>query len=403
MKKRKKGFIQIVEVALAAFLIIIALPAMFSGLNVKLSWERSDLISAGNNIFSSLRASGNLTKILNETQQIIREIDKIRPANMKYSLLVEGTPKQRVLVGCVCDDSQTQYAKELLTPVFVNNRWLNFTVNKTDIDNLRQYDVILFIDYADWTNQKQKIQNYLTGSGIVAVQKATSNSAFMEIFNLTSAGGSASYQNFTKYLPQEDKIPKYFLGFGFDVSTPTSIENKKQGYWYIWENATQVNISSNKVEIQDVGTKSEGELFLLNAKTKNNALPDKNYLFKVKKIFSDVVVFQAMNTSFIFKDFLGLAEDKVRGKNILYGENPVSYSLMTINGTAPAAAVWVSDFPKSDEYSALVKSAVASLAEKFYIVSPQNVKKEAKVSTFLSLCCDMPEVIKLTLTLWYIF
>lgn len=396
---KKKGFIQIVEVALAAFLIIMALPSLFSGLNVRLEWSRTDLISSGNNMFSTLAASGNLTKVLNETQQVIRDIEKIRPMNMKYSLLVEGTPKQNILVGCPCNDAQYEYAKQLLTPTFFNGRWVNFTVNKTDINAIFQHDALLFVNYTDWTAQKQKIQDYLkSGKGIVAINGTYgTNTDFNEIFNLSAGAGSAAALNFTKYAPSENKIAKYFLGFGFDVNASASMENKKQGYWYIWENATQVNITSDRrLEIQDVGIKSEGEIFIVNSRTKNNALPDSNYAFRVKKIFSDLVFIQPLNASFVFNNFVNSNEQKVKGNNIVSNSG---FAAMTVNGSA----VWISDFSKSDEYRTLVKSVVASLTKKFYLVSPQNVKNEASVSTFVSGCCDMPETIKLTLTLWYIF
>ncbi len=397
MFRRKKGFIQIVEVALAAFLIIMALPSLFSGINVKLDWERSDLISAGNNMFSALSASGNLTKVLNDTQQLIRDIEKIRPANMKYSLLVEGTPKQNILVGCVCNDAQAEYVKQLLTPVLVNSRWVNFSVNKTDIDNLNQYDALLFVNYTEWTAQKQKIQNYIkSGKGIVAINGTYgTNSDFNEIFGLSSGSGSGTALNFTKYAPSENKIIKYFLGFGFDVLATTSIENKKQGYWYIWEQQRQVNISADGIEIEGVGKIKEGESFNL-----ISPVDSKTYVFKLKRNFSDLVFIQPLNASFAFKNFVGDNEQKVIGNNVVW--NSAGFAALTANGTAPSA-VWISDFPRSDEYSALAKAAIASLAEKFYLVSPQNVKNEAQVSTFMSACCDMPETIKLTLTLWYIF
>lgn len=392
-----KGFVQIVEVAIAALLIILVLPTFFSGINVKLNWETADLIETGNYIFNSLENSGNISNILNDTQGIIRQIDNLKPKNVRYAFKVKGTSKQNVLIGCVCNDRQFEYAKEILTPAYVNNRFINFTVNKADINNINEYDVLLFINYTGFSSQKDKIENYLNSrKGILAINATYSNTNndFNEIFNLTPTSGSATTVIFQKYEPWKNKIHKYFLGFGFDVETLNIVENKKQGYWWLWENSRQVNITQTfEVEIENspsnIIVSENQEFYVLDPE--NN-----NYYLKVKKIWPDKsgIIIQALNTSFVFKNFAE-DEEKVKGNNII-GNN---FAAMTANNTA----LWISDFPKSDEYRTLVKAGIASLVDEFYLVSPKNVKKSLMVSTFINMCCDIPETIELIFILWYVF
>lgn len=398
----RKGFVQIIEVAIAALLIVLALPIFFSGLNIKQDWARHDLIVSGNGIIHSLEASGNLSQIFNNTQELIRQIESIKPSNVKYSIYMDGTPKPNISLACIsCSGAEFSYAQSNFTPTLLNGRFINFTIENVDLSLLssipEKYDVALFINYADadWIAQKQKISDYLaSGKGIVAIQEASHIPDFLDIFNLSIAGGPVSgYHNFSRY----SAVEKYFLGFGFDVATADDGTGTYKGTWYIWEIPKQINTTGVSVEIEGIGTKTEGETFSLGGAPDGN-----NYSFRVKKIWTDKsgVILHPMNKTFVFNDFWNPGENKVEGNNILSVQNVmVSYSLMTKNNTA----VWISDFPNSDEYRALAKSAVASLAEKFYIVSPMNVKNYVNVNNFINFCCDAPETAKLTFSLWYVY
>ncbi len=400
---RKKGFVQIVEVAVAALLIVLALPAFFSWLNVKQDWSRHDLTVAGSGIIHSLEAGGNMSQIYNNTQEILREIDSVRPSNVRYSIYSEGAPKPKISVACIsCTDAQLLYAKNIFTPAFFDGRFITFTVDRVNMSLLPSipvnYDVSVFIYFsdADWTAQKQNITNYLSsGKGIIAIQPATNGGDFLGIFNLSNAGGAASYQNFTSYYPARSDIEMYFLAFGFDVATADDGTGNYAGTWFIWENQININTTGASVQIDGVGTKAEGETFSLNG-------PDLNlHSFKVKKILADKsgVIFQTLDKNFAFKDFWNPGENKVEGNNILTGDQAVTYSLMTKNNTA----IWISDSAYSDEYKALIKSAAASLSESYYIVSPMNAKDTAVVNYFTTLCCDAVGTAKLTFAFWYVF
>lgn len=394
----QKGFVQVIEVAIAALLIVLVLPTFFSWINVKQDWARHDLISSGAGIIHSLEAGGNMSQIFSNPQEIIREIEAMKPANVKYSIQSEGAPKSVANMACIsCSDAQISYAKSVFSPTLFNGMFLNFSIEKFDLSTKPSipgnYDVAVFINYTDWTAQKQKISNYLAGgNGVVALQKASNNADFKQMFNLTeNAAGSASYQNFSAYYPAGSNIGKYFLAFGFDIATA----DDGSGTWYIWESAKQVNSTGISAQIQDVGTKTEGQTFTLTG-------PDgKTYSFKVKKIWPDRsgVVIQALDKGFVFKNFWEAGETKVFGNNILAGDQASTYSLAAKNNTA----VWISDFPRSDEYRTLAKAAAESVFEKYYLVKPVNVKSSANVNAFVSTCCDAPVTAKLTFAFWYMY
>lgn len=402
LQKNKKGFIQLVEVAIAAFLIIFTLPIFFSGLNVKLGWERADLLATGNNILRNLQVSGEIYKILNKTEEVEKNITLLKPINVGFGLKVSGSPKPNITVGCNCTSDRFDYVKSLLTPVYVNGRWVNFATEKISFPTPEKYnyDVILFSETVDFDNDAE-IQNFLRNGGKVVIFDDIEASEWRNLRNTLNInenpGGSADYMNFRDYNPSKEIIPRYFLGFGFDIATTAEVEGKGQGYWYIWCQQKQVNNTGSAAEIQDVGSKSEGDVFSLSG-------PDmKSYFFKIKKIWPDKyrVDIQPLNTSFVFKDFRDAGEAKLEGvNNVIYGNKLNTYSLMIRNGSA----VWLSNFSSySDEYKTLLKSAVASLANEFYLFPIKTKGKHVVVPYFLNLCCDMPETLELGLVLWYMY
>lgn len=121
--------------------------------------------------------------------------------------------------------------------------------------------------------------------------------------------------------------------------------------------------------------------------------PDNNlYFFKLKKVLYPRVDFQALNKTFVFKDF---SEHNVKGNNIVGSS---SFAALTTNNSA----VWMSDFPPGDEYRTLLKAAILSRVDTWTAKGIYTSKETTTLSSFSSLCCDMPETIELYLTVWYV-
>lgn len=400
-----KGFIYLIEIAIAAVLLTLILENLFVAQSVKLNWERSDLIGIGNNLFFVLKSSGDLQKILTD-HNVLEDINKLKPPNIDYGLKISGTPSSNITVGCVqsCD-----HLTEFLTPAYVNNRWINFTVITFDINagEIPDFDSVALIDYTGYSQNKDKINRYLAkGRTVLAIDGINyDNPDFLSIFNLSSLGfcKKEDWLNFTKYSPEENKIPKYFLGFGFDVKTPYEWDfYKKFGYWYVWEDKKEVNITQTYVEIEGATPNKvvENETFIM---TGFDGTP---YNFKVKKIFwPGRVDFQALDTTFKFKDF---TQGCVKGGNKVISGSSGDTSDMTTNRTAIWLAGWLPPTPESEEYRALIKSALATSTvsnsfNEWYLVDTSKARNSASVSSFVPLCCDMPETAEFTFILWYVY
>jgi hypothetical protein len=365
--------------------------SVFFSIRIKQDWERAEIVAVGNNILDSIKNNKNFfLNILNEN---FTDIDLNKPPNIKYGLKILGSPKSNIFIGCVmnCD-----YFKNLINPspnygtVFVNGRWINFTIDPFDINSgIPAYDAIVLINYTNYSDPtiKSYINSYLNSGGVLIGINATlsnTNVDFNNVFNLTASSGSSNIVNFTFYNPSDDEIEKYFLGIGIEAYSN----------WYIWEDKWNVDYwGSNKVNITNALVPSnnrtdlkEGDMFSLTG-------PDSNlYYFKVKKMwYPERVEFQVLNKSFIFKDF---SEKNVRGKNIVGYSN---YAALTTNNSA----VWISNFPQSSEYTSLVKAAILSRVEDWTAKYALTSREKTSVSSFTSLCCNMPETAELYLTLWY--
>jgi hypothetical protein len=382
-----KGFIHLVEIAIATILVAVVLAALFS-VRTKESWEVSDIIAIGNNMMNYIsRDDSYFLNILNENLDMI---NKIKPAHIKYGLEVLGSPKSLILVGCV-NPISCNYTTTLLDPIYINNRWINFSIENFNINMLSQipyiYDAVIFVGYINYTLNKQKINDYLNRGGAVIGINATINNNdqdFNDIFNLTHSMGSGNLY-FGPYDIYQNKVLKYFLGFGFTADTE----------WYIWEDEWRVSYGSNYANLTKVSDGTERN-FLNEGETFDLVGPDSNnYYFKIRKIWpGQKVDFQPLGTGFIFKDF---SENNCRGNNIL------SNSLGTVAGmTINNSAIWISDFPKSDEYETLVKAAIAASTDDWIARNIETTRELIKISSFVSLCCDMPEVTELVLSLSYI-
>jgi hypothetical protein len=391
-----KGFVYLLEISVALILILMVLGTL-SFVQAKQSWERTDLISTGENIVNTIKY-GSISKLLNGN---FSEVEAMLPPNIDFGIKVSGIPKSNITVGCV---NYCSYISSLLTPSYINGHWVNFTVISFSIVSLNYipsyFDAIVFVNYTEYSSRKSNITDYLNKGGVVIGINATFNSNdvdFNEIFNLSSYGSAGGNFHFSSYNPSIDEIEKYFLGIGFDVNTTGIVDSKKWGNLTVWEVTRKLNLSSSG--LVDVENKTADEGLIRNIaedgtfKLKGPDLAF--YTFKVKKIFWDSkVIIQPLNTSFVFKDFS--ETNDVTGKIntvVLTGGQAV----MVSNNTG----IWISDFIFSDEYRTLVKAAIASRINNWYAKQVDLSKENVGISSFVPLCCNMPETAELTFYLWY--
>ncbi len=407
-----KGFIHIIEVSFAILILVFSVWLSLSSINVKVEWSDFDLIKIGENAWKYISIANKTALIFSNKTAFINEMEKSLSEMVNFGMYIKGLPKPYIRVGCAnCSDEEVAFAESIFSPSFYNNRWVNFSVRKftflspEDV-KLYGFDIIVFINFTNF-DENSLVQRYLENNGkIIAITKikgfgGNPNSGsdlykMDETFSLRNSPNlKENYQRFSSYEPLKDSIPKYFLAFGFDVKTTKQINGKYQGVWRIWLNATQINITQNKeVEIEGVGRKKEGEIFILNTREKNPSLPDMKFVFKIKKVFEREVFIQPLNHTFIFYDYSEPNEVKVianpSGRNVLISKDEL-YSLSVLN-TTTNRALWISYFPESDEYRALVKAIAASMANEFVYKTYFGTPERVVLFFPLPQCCDIPEV-----------
>ena len=392
-----KGFIHLIEVAVAGILIMIVLGLFFTTQSVKLNWERTELISVNSNILHTLKASGRLSDLFNDTSDVLVEITDLKPPNIEYGLHISGIPKDVISVACPKDCSSVRAL--LADNVYVNGRWVGFTVSTVTMGtvNLTDYDALMLYNYNQYGTYETEIRDYLDDGGtVVAIHNVTdsADSTFRSIFNLTSSAGSGSPNpNFTSYDPVSNDIAKYFLGFGFFSEATTDLGGgTKQGSLDIWGTALDYNLTSSSIDI--VGQSlNEGDKFTTGG-------PDgMTYQFRIKKIHwsltPSAVSIQPTNTSYVFGYWF---DAPYVGNNIVSKDNDAAAC------TANGRAIWINEYEgagKDHDYKTLVKAALATSSTDWYIKSVRTDVERAEASILLPMCCDMPETAKIDMVSWY--
>lgn len=406
-----KGFVYVVEVSFAIFIFAFSIWSSISAIDIKSHRDVHELTSTAL-AFSNILNSYDINRLINDTSLFVNITEYFIPDNMYWGIKIKGTPKPLIEIGCAnCTGKGVLFLRSILTPVYYNNRFVNFSVslvNFTSLDKVSKFDILIFINFTDFDNNNL-IQEYLRRGGkIIAITDITStNFGNMDnTFSLSHSGINAdiSHSEFSDYLASYPYIQKYFMGTGFRVEAKNSVDSKKQGIWKIWLNEKEVNITNTlNVEIEGVGTLSEGDIFSLNATAENSDLPNTNYYFRIKKVFPEEVYIQPLNTSFVFPQSIENYEVKVKtdnGKNVVISKQGTGiYSSLVVN-TTTSRAIWISYFPKSSEFELLLKSTILAVNDEFTLKTFYGATG-LSLPFYASTCCDIPELLKITLYIGY--
>ncbi len=393
-----KGFIHLIEVAVAAVLITVVMSTFFSVQNVRGNWDHSDLLATGNSIGFSIDSASNMSVMLDNSQRNL-EISKVKPANLDYGIYVEGASKENINVGCpqsqdICDEVKDYLGMRISErSSLLNGRWIFFNVTQMTMgDDLDDYDALVLANFTDYAAYENELIEFMEdGKVVVAINDTLGDSpAFYRLFGLTYVSpGTPSNLKFTNYAPANDKTEKYFLGMGFDIDLYGS---DKIGYWKIMGDTLYVNFTGGYVYVETATPNelSEGDVFNIGGST---------YDFKLKKISDDekIVVIQPMETGFDFNNFYENSA-VINGAYKIISDTS-GHPAMTSNGNA----IWISGFPDGDEYKTLVKAAIASNVNRWYAEYYLFGEERASASYYTSLCCDMPEPAEFNFILWYAY
>ncbi len=374
-----KGFLYLVEIAVAAILAAIVLGSFFSAQAVTTNWNRADLVGIGNNMFDTMGTDA--VKVLNETAAN-DNLKTLKPSNVRYALKFSGIPKSNIIVG----SNDPGYVGTVLTNAYLNNRFITFEVHHFGTgDSLDDFDIVVLHSYGDYTDQR--LVEFSKEKTVIGIEDESTNAAFRNFYGLTGVSGvTPTTLTFLNY----DSIAKYFFGIGYIIETPyTAGDGNKYGSWSIRSTTPRVEISGTKVCVNtadcDPVTNERGLI----------TWDGVNYLVKKIDFANEKVYFGTKETTFNFPADFSDASLKATGTNII---GNAQYSAMTRNGNR----IWIAKFPDRSEYHTLVKAAAASSVTE-WMDSESELTDVIEVSRFVPLCCDIPEVAQMSFILWYVF
>lgn len=265
-----KGFMKMLEVILAAIIMLSSLSYFFSFQARTSEWPGALLENSGKDVLASLDKSGNL-RIFIETNNFTEEgfgleyyIRKMVPRTVLYSLEFENIPKPDIMIGCNCTLSEIEEVRRQIM-VFqgyqgnatYKGRRINFTVVGENLSNLLtdpgydKVDAILMFSYHDFSEYSRELEEYLDrGKSIIAVtdiQQGSVSSYFNELFRIGySPGIPADDKSFLNY--QDSRNISRSLS-GFFVSTTQRINTTQQVFGDDFERSGSIYIRGTPYQI----------------------------------------------------------------------------------------------------------------------------------------------------------
>lgn len=265
-----KGFMKMLEVILAAIIMLSSLSYFFSFQARDSEWQGVLLENSGKDVLASLDKLGSLRKFI-ETNNFTEEgfgleyyIRKMVPRTVLYSVEFENIPKPDILIGCNCTQEQINKLKREIVVFqgFEGNatykgRRINFTIFGENLSNLltdinyKNLDVILLFTYQDLSPFSKEIDDYLDrGNSIVVVtdiHQDSVNSYFNELFGIRySTGIPADEKSFMNYHDSRN-ISRQLSGY-FD-STTARINTTQQVFGDDFERSGSIYIQGSPYPI----------------------------------------------------------------------------------------------------------------------------------------------------------
>jgi len=401
-----KGFLYLVETAVAAILVTLVLGSVFAAQTVTIDWTRADLAGVGNNLFDTF--GGKIQLVLNETQ-IHDDIDMLKPANVRYTFRFKGIPKQEIYVGTNNLPVVTNYLESsYLNGRFIEYRVEGFTSQDTSLDN---FDVLVLYDYDNYDDLR--VRDFSEKKPVIGIEDdETDADGFLDFFKLQRYGSPKTLAplNFL----ENNYIKKYFLGIGFIVNTPSTYSvdgnTHKYGVWNVKDRQALVGISSGGgVCVQETSpppTCDPTDPIIGGYERESFNFLDERYLIK-KVAYSDPehrAYFGIKDDNFAFTTDAakGYIDSTLLSETIIGNDD---YAAMTRGKDNFKNRIWVSKPNDGDvdlEYRTLVQAAVATSIMDWYMDETDS-GQTIEVSRFIPFCCDIAEVAEVSFVLWYVF
>lgn len=169
----RKGFIHIVETIIIVIMMFLVIWQFTYIPGAKTEWSRTKLVLQGNDILFSLDRKGI---DWSDSEEVETEFNKhLNQTNILYDLKLRNVIKPRIIVGCICNNTEFATTNEILKPFGTNGRWVNFTLDQIQPSDQPEqylseiYDIVLLWDF-NLTGYEQVSAYLKADKGIVEIR-----------------------------------------------------------------------------------------------------------------------------------------------------------------------------------------------------------------------------------------
>lgn len=433
-----KGFIHMVEIILVSLVVMISLPVLLYPSGETYEWDKTILLTNGEDFISTSDSLYNgkesfvqdlMEKNKSEIYNQFGDIFGNRSKLINYGIQSIGPIKNEIRVGfnCTtpgCNTTMKNYLRDMLTPTYVNGRFIKFKIVPFSYDKFEMYDIdVIFLNDTEQVNQADsyfdKVKKFVEdGNGMIlfmgsknlATNWNANKDIYSKIFGVdvgNLGNGDLTFNNPDDPTKPNYEIQKYFYGVGAYVDTSLS----GKGNLTVWneEHSIKMNTSCTGVDVDTNITEpgyeetdlGEGDCFTMN-------FDSKKFNFSVEKIdpTCNYVIFNFLRKPnlFEFDDFLESQKIKPEDGNmdrVVLSEGN-GRNAVIVNQSS-GRAVWVHD-GNGDDIDALVKSSIMWAAEhKWWNVLRTVSGEQTKISYFVSQGNEFFEPYWVEMNMWYVY
>ncbi|MEM5813188.1 MAG: hypothetical protein QXU71_02415 [Candidatus Aenigmatarchaeota archaeon] len=399
--KRKKGFIKVIEVILASFLLFFVLIFISQSKEKREEYELSLLAVIGRDALASLDKAGILRNLVlnNDLNALRNEIYKIIPSNARVEIEIIHLNKNVIKIGCNCSYEERERLKRMLAINYPEDalfyfRGKNINLEILDIsslDEMKDANVIAFFGCRDLSNY----YNYLDeGKSFLMISTVACEN---NLFNLTPKIGSAESFIINQNSLESFRIGEYFVDTGINVYN--------NSIFWVRENSHALNIYLDNNSIPYVTYDNneflryyKGDVMIIdNTRIK---IDDIVIDYSTGRAFAEIRIIDR-NYEFYFQPSMLVDANE---KSILINFNGYAASQLNyyISRYGNGKTAWINDYSEErTDLNQLMKAIIFWLSENI-VYKEEKLKNYVTVYYIVSGNYDFePYMIKMNL--WYIY
>lgn len=212
---KRKGFIKIIEVILASFLLFFILSWILPLEDKREEYDIALLSTIGRDSLASLDRAGFLRSMIsnNDINGLINEISKILPSNARFDIEILNLNKNLIKIGCNCSYEEKEKLKRMIGiyypedySFYFRGRNIRFEIlDNTNLNEMQSADIIVFFGCRNLSNY----YNYLDDekSFLMISNVACENN----LFNISPKFGYADSFIINQNSLESFRIGEYFV------------------------------------------------------------------------------------------------------------------------------------------------------------------------------------------------